>query len=270
MISDKARPTRMLVKWFLHSVFTIVGIAAVGVIPLLCVACTSQSGAQIEQTRVAVLQVTQAADNHATQQAQKATIATATTRPTLVPTAKLTTALTATRTLAPTTKPTLAPTAIPTRTPTDSPTLEPTAIPEPISTKEIIRPATHIIKETGIQDAAGELTINNNSQYDGLVILATYELPNSPIASGVIRTGESLKIVQVPDGVYRLYFCTGSDWLPELNQFDTVISYQSFEDAFEYTTSTSEYTSWEVTLAPIEDGNASSVPVSPDDFPSAN
>lgn len=276
METDIIRPIKILAKRVLHGKFAIVGVAVVMVISLIAVGCKDQTGAQGEQTRTVAPLIIKATASRATQQTRAVDIqtttatATATTRPTLAPTAKPTLSPTARPTIVATARRTPTPTDVPTLVATDEPTLEPTAVPEPTSTREIIRPVTHIIKETGVQDAAGELTINNNSQYDGLVILATYEAPNSPIASGVIRTCENLTIVQIPDGVYRLYFCTGTDWLPDQNIFDTVISYQSFEDTFEYTTSMSEYTSWEVTLAAVEDGNASSIPVNADDFPSAN
>ena len=88
---------------------------------------------------------------------------------------------------------------------------------------------------------------------------------NYPVMAAYIRAGDSFTMNDIPDGTYYLYFSTGSDWNGKA--FLTAPTYEKFEDALEFTTGFTTYTTYRVTLQPIPGGNAATEGVNESDFP---
>jgi uncharacterized protein YgiM (DUF1202 family) len=128
-----------------------------------------------------------------------------------------------------------------------------------------IRPLTGEVRRYIGRASLGELTIKNGTDADGMVILTT--LDEQPIIAAYIRIEESYKMAGIPDGQYILFFAEGSAWDMEAREFTTTVSHQRFDDILIFATTTSTYSTWEVTLYGVVDGNATTSPVPPEEFP---
>lgn len=126
------------------------------------------------------------------------------------------------------------------------------------------RPLTTIIKRT-VWNGEGQMTIQNDDVRDAFVVLTS--LNKQPVVAGYVRTGESLLITGIPDGAYYLYFSTGNEWNGETSSFTEIASSERSEDEFLFTTTYTNYSSWEVTLYPASGGNTATEYVNPEAFP---
>ena len=161
-----------------------------------------------------------------------------------------------------TTAPTL--TAIFTSTPilTATPTETPTATPVANIQLDTLRPLTGVLKSNQSGHGYGELTIENGTTRDAVVILT---LGGDPVMAVYIRSGDSFMMKDIRDGTYFLYFSTGDEWNGEA--FTTTPSHKKFEDTFEFTTGPTTYTTWSVTLQGVVGGTASTEDVDESEFP---
>jgi hypothetical protein len=123
------------------------------------------------------------------------------------------------------------------------------------------RPLTGLIK-TSQRGGYGALTVSNGTSRDGVVILM---LDDEPVMAAYVRSQDSLAMRSIPDGIYHLYFTTGSEWNGE--EFTSGASYQRFEDAFPFATTSTTYTTWSVTLHGVAGGTASAEAVDESAFP---
>lgn len=69
----------------------------------------------------------------------------------------------------------------------------------------------------------------------------------------------------IRDGTCYLYFSTGAEWNGKA--FTTTPSHQKFEDAFEFTTGATTYSTWSVTLHGVVGGTAAAEDVDESEFP---
>jgi hypothetical protein len=129
--------------------------------------------------------------------------------------------------------------------------------------KGSFRPLTGLVKPNISGEGYGELTVDNGTSTDGVVILA---LGEQPVMVAYIRAGESFMMKSIPDGVYYIYFSTGSEWNGE--KFIHQPSYQRFEDRIKFTTTASTYSIWSITLHSVVGGNAAAEEVDIIEFPS--
>lgn len=113
----------------------------------------------------------------------------------------------------------------------------------------------------------GRLTVENGTSSDGVVALAPSINPSEAIMAAYVRSGETYELVGIPDGVYVLFFATGSEWNGDEGRFTMDAQFQRFDDTFEYTTTSLNYTIWEITLHPVSGGTARTDEVPPDQFP---
>ncbi len=90
------------------------------------------------------------------------------------------------------------------------------------------------------------------------------------MASIYIRSDDSYRLVSVPDGTYFLFFSTGEEWDSNAGRFANNARYQRFTDEFDFNTTSRGYSIWEVTLHGVIGGDAGSISVDEDEFPSAN
>lgn len=124
------------------------------------------------------------------------------------------------------------------------------------------RPLTGVIKPNQRGGGYGELTVDNGTDEDGVVILTFNE---KPVMAAYIRAGEAFTMKGISDGTYYLYFSTGSEW--NSKEFLSSPSHKRFEDAIEFTSSSTTYTTWGVTLHGVVGGTASTENVSENEFP---
>lgn len=124
------------------------------------------------------------------------------------------------------------------------------------------RPPTGVISPNQRTGGLGQLTVDNGTAQDGVVIL-TFE--EQPFLAAYVRAGESATLTGISDGVYDLYFSTGSDW--DGKQFLANPRRQRFEDPFAFRTDATTYSIWNVTLHAVEGGTAASDDVAAGDFP---
>jgi hypothetical protein len=123
------------------------------------------------------------------------------------------------------------------------------------------RPFTGVIIPS-LGGGEGELTVENGTDSDSVVILILDEIP---VTSVYVRTGDSFTLQDIQDGIYHLYFSKGSGWNGKA--FTQDASYQRFEDEFDFETSDTQYSSWEVTLYGVEGGTAATESLDPSQFP---
>ena len=124
------------------------------------------------------------------------------------------------------------------------------------------RPVTGYVTALGPANGHGQLTVENGTNNDGVVILTLNE---KPVAAAYIRAGDSFTIKDISDGIYYLYFSTGVDWNGD--RFVNQASYQRFDDSIPFTTSATTYTIWNVTLHGVVGGTASASDVDESEFP---
>lgn len=127
------------------------------------------------------------------------------------------------------------------------------------------RPQTQILQGPSGDSGQGELEIDNGALTDGIVILTAMD--ESVIASAYIRDGDNVKMSNIPDGTYYLFFSAGDAW--DGNGFTKHPTYQRFEETFPFTTTGLNYSVWSVTLHPVAGGNTATESVNPGQFPSA-
>jgi uncharacterized protein YgiM (DUF1202 family) len=123
-------------------------------------------------------------------------------------------------------------------------------------------PLTGIIQSLK-QTGNGEFEIDNNSNFDALIILTR---KNETITAAYVRQNESYTIKGIPIGDYMVYFSEGTDW--NGNIFNNVEHQGKFVDSFTYKKESNYYTIWKITLKETPSGNAKSIDVNDNNFPS--
>ncbi|MDW8145988.1 MAG: SH3 domain-containing protein [Roseiflexaceae bacterium] len=128
------------------------------------------------------------------------------------------------------------------------------------------RPMTGVLQPGQQSDARGELTVENGTERDGIVILT---IGGAPQMSAYVRSRNSLTMRGIPDGLYQVYFSTGSEW--NGREFTVNASYRRFRDMLRFETRVSgdtiTYTTWRITLHPVAGGTAPTDNVGRDNFP---
>jgi hypothetical protein len=125
------------------------------------------------------------------------------------------------------------------------------------------RPLTGVLKPDNPGGGLGELTAENGTTKDGIVILTS--LARQPVMAAYIRAGASFTMKGLRDGAYELYFSTGEEWNGKA--FTVGPRRLKFEDTFEFTTGATMYTSWRVTLHGVAGGTAAAEQVDESQFP---
>ena len=144
-------------------------------------------------------------------------------------------------------------------TPTPAPTLPPTAPPQPA-----VRPPTGMLEDYA-PGGKGQLLIKNGTDADALVILTG--LDDQAVKSAYIRDAESFSMTGIQDGTYRLYYSKGQTFNQETKRFTLKATYQRLDATIDFTTTATQYTTWEVTLYGVAGGTVGSIPVDPSKFP---
>jgi hypothetical protein len=157
----------------------------------------------------------------------------------------------------------------------------------PFSSNEIAKdipfPTPNIVKTTPVSTYAqlatgtyiahifsgglGELTIDNGLDLDSVAVLC-YKGSMVPQTGVYIRANTSYTIKGIKDGVYVLYFVIGLYWDNNSKEFLEKTAFQQFEDEFEFETTRDEYSTWSVTLNPVIGGEANTIQLNEENFPS--
>lgn len=128
------------------------------------------------------------------------------------------------------------------------------------------RPITGVFLREAQSDGKGELTIENGTDQDGVVILTVNNIPQ---LSAYVRSHDALTVSGITDGIYQIYFSTGSEW--NGREFTVNASYRKFRDMLAFETRVSDdtitYTIWRITLHPVAGGTAATDNVGRDNFP---
>ena len=119
--------------------------------------------------------------------------------------------------------------------------------------------------------ALGTLEVDNTSGgADAVAVLTT---ATGATASAVyIPNGSSYTFSGIADGTYNLCFMMGSGWDNGRASFTNPVGYEQFDDPFVFQTVNVrggvQYSTFQITLYPVANGNASTTYLDPSQFPS--
>jgi hypothetical protein len=122
-----------------------------------------------------------------------------------------------------------------------------------------------IVRESGARNGAGQLEIGNELELDGIAVLSREG--DGWMVAAYIRSHETHTLTAIPDGTYALFFTLGEDWDAAAGQFTRKRRLSRFEDLFPFTTTSTTYSIWSVTLHPVAGGTGSTESVPEGQFP---
>lgn len=111
----------------------------------------------------------------------------------------------------------------------------------------------------------GELLIQNGTDADALVILAG--MNDRAVKTAYVRASRSFNITGIRDGTYRLYYSKGEAFDRATKRYTRNATYQRFDTTIEFTSTPTQYSTWEVTLYGVVGGNVGTESVDPSNFP---
>lgn len=109
----------------------------------------------------------------------------------------------------------------------------------------------------------GELNIDNGTGYDAVAKLIRN---GTSVFTVYIKTGTKYTIKNISDGTYWLAFTQGINWDSTTKKFTNSNSSSSFDSTFDYETTDTQYTTYEITLNPVVGGTAETSSVNSDQF----
>jgi hypothetical protein len=112
----------------------------------------------------------------------------------------------------------------------------------------------------------GQMKIKNGGGSDGVVSIVPSNA-KQPAVVVYLRGRQSFTVRGVSDGTYRIYVSTGTDWDSRAKTFSRTCAFDRFDDSFTFSTTSTSYTVWEITLQAVSDGNATATTVGADEFP---
>ena len=81
-----------------------------------------------------------------------------------------------------------------------------------------------------------------------------------------IRGGESIEL-NLPLGIYEIYYATGKTWYGEEYLFGKDTVYHKCEGTFAFTESEEDYNGWIIELLPVENGDLATDIIDQSQFP---
>ncbi|GLI03940.1 hypothetical protein Pa4123_92210 [Phytohabitans aurantiacus] len=112
----------------------------------------------------------------------------------------------------------------------------------------------------------GQLKISNGGSTDSVISVVPSNAKKATVTVYVRAKGK-YTVRGIRDATYRVYMTSGADWDAKARTFTRDCAFEQFDDTFEFTTTSRQYTIWEITLTPVVGGNATSSTVDPDAFP---
>ena len=119
----------------------------------------------------------------------------------------------------------------------------------------------------GTLNGSGEFTINNSGGETDVVVSLVPNGAKTAAWTVYVSAGKTFKVKRVKDGSYQVYMATGVDWDAGVAGFTRSCEFEKFADIFEFTTTSRQYTTWEITLKASVGGNADTDSVDPGDYP---
>ena len=136
----------------------------------------------------------------------------------------------------------------------------------PASTEDGARTAaTGTIVAGGVKHGLGELTITNGGDADATVALVKGQ--GAPLVTVYMGHGGSYTLHHVPDGTYTIYVTSGVDWDSGARLFSRNCDFEQFDQTMDFRTTSTQYTTYTITLTPVAGGNATESDVDPGTFP---
>ncbi|MBO3751612.1 hypothetical protein J5X84_36530 [Streptosporangiaceae bacterium NEAU-GS5] len=126
------------------------------------------------------------------------------------------------------------------------------------------RPANGKILFSKARSGSGILTIKNGNGRDAVVTLVRGK---GKVVSLYVRAKRTASIKSIDDGTYRLYFMSGYRYSVTKHRFGKSPSYRIFDNKLRFTTNSTTYTHYTLTLYAVKGGNARVSPVDPKNFP---
>ncbi|NUU24395.1 MAG: hypothetical protein HOV68_23265 [Streptomycetaceae bacterium] len=118
----------------------------------------------------------------------------------------------------------------------------------------------------GRRGGSGELTIKNEQGGDDALIRLTNG--SAVVREVYVRGGSETTVDAIPDGTLTAFYTSGKDWDAGAKKFTRDCAFQKFDDTLDYRTTSTQYTTYELTLYTVVGGNATTSDVPPDQFPS--
>jgi hypothetical protein len=82
-----------------------------------------------------------------------------------------------------------------------------------------------------------------------------------------VQANAAYTLKNIHDGTYNVYYTAGTDWDPNRKLFTKSCEYQQFDNTLQFTTTSTQYTIWSLTMTPVVGGNAQSSDVDPGSYP---
>lgn len=145
-----------------------------------------------------------------------------------------------------------------------------TPLPTPYSTSQTQQESTYVPdltpgnslptgtilkKRNAYLQGDGELKISNGTNYDAVAKLIR---DGASVLTVYIKANSTYTIKNISDGTYWLAFAQGTDWDTTTQKFNRNAQASAFDETFEFSTTDTQYSGWEVTLNPITGGTAKS------------
>ncbi|HWS38978.1 MAG TPA: hypothetical protein VN408_40335, partial [Actinoplanes sp.] len=121
--------------------------------------------------------------------------------------------------------------------------------------------ATYLKRVTG---GSGELKVDNGNAGD-VVIKLVKSGSKKPSVTVYIRGKKKVTTGRIKDGTYQVFVSSGTDW--DGKRFTRNCGFTKFDSSFKFTTTSRQYTIWQLSLKTVLGGNATSTPVNPEAFP---
>lgn len=115
-------------------------------------------------------------------------------------------------------------------------------------------------------NGSGQLKIKNGGGTDGVISIVAGNA-KQPTVAVYLRGKQSFTVRGVRDGTYHIYVTTGTDWDPAAKTFSRDCTFARFDDTFKFSTTSTTYTVWELTVSTVAGGNATATEVGADEFP---
>ena len=138
-------------------------------------------------------------------------------------------------------------------------------LPEPVKSTNR-RGSTGYLKRISNR-GLGQLKINNSGAMDALVSLVPRS-GSKAVSIAYVRSKGHFTVTGVRDGTYRIFVASGVDWDGSLRAFTRTCDFRKFDDTLKFSTTSTQFTVWTITLQATGGGNTPTSDVDPDQFPS--
>jgi hypothetical protein len=112
----------------------------------------------------------------------------------------------------------------------------------------------------------GQLKIKNSGTMDTLVSVVPRS-GSKAIGIAYVRGKGNFTVTGVRDGTYRIFVTSGVDWDASLRTFTRTCNFRKFDDTMKFSTTSTRFTVWTITLQATSGGNTPTSAVDPDQFP---